>query len=77
MDKITQQQRIVNYLETHGPASNLDLSIALRISSASKRISELRQQGKIGQFQCYNRDNNGKVVSKYNRYYIRKENLNA
>lgn len=75
-NKRTQCDRIVDYLATHGPASCLDLTVALNITSASKRISELRKLGMIGQFKCsgYNRD--GYPVH-YNRYYVRKEYLNV
>ena len=75
-EKSNQRNRIVEYLATHGPTSCLDLTIALNITSVSKRISELRQLGIIGQIKCHSIRSDGQSVY-YNRYYVRKEYLNV
>lgn len=75
MDKITQQQRIVNYIRENGSATIRELFIYCNVNSPSKRISELRQMGLITTEKCVRTKPDGENV-RFCRYYL-KENANA
>lgn len=75
MDKITQQQKIVNYLEANPGATIRDMFIDLEINSPSKRLSELRQQGMIHEVKCKTVNMMGEK-KQFTRYYLR-GNANA
>lgn len=42
MDKVTQQQKILNYCLQHGSITVRDAFLKLNINSPTKRISEMR-----------------------------------
>lgn len=52
MDKVTQQQRIVNYIRANGSATVRELFIACNINSPTKRLSEMRKLGMITEESC-------------------------
>ena len=65
MDKLTQQQKIVNYISANGSATIRELFIACNINSPSKRLSELRKMGMITEEPC--KSENG---TQFKRYYL-------
>ena len=68
MDKITQQQKIVNYIKENGSATVRELFIYCNINSPTKRLSELRQLGMITDVRC----TSPKGVP-YKRYFLKGE----
>ena len=69
MDKIPQNQKIVNYLKENGSATVRELFIYCNINSPTKRLSELRQLGMITDEKC--RSASG---VQFKRYYLREGN---
>lgn len=76
MDKVTQQQKIVNYLQENPGATVRDLFVDLEINSPTKRISELRQLGMIHTVKCRAVNLKGEKKN-FKRYFLRKETINA
>ena len=67
MDRITQQQKIVNYIKANGSATVRELFINCNINSPTKRLSELRQMGMITEERCKSERGS------FNRYFLRGE----
>ena len=72
MDKITQQQRIVNYIRENGSATIRELFIYCNINSPSKRLSELRQLGMITEIRCEKENARGEKI-RFKRYFLKGE----
>ena len=70
MDKITQQQKIVNYIRENGSATIRELFIYCNINSPTKRLSELRQKGLIYSVKDERTRANGEIV-RFSRYYLK------
>jgi len=68
----SQCDRVAAYLEDHAGATNLEISTALRISSASKRISDLRKLGLVDTIWDEATNEFGETV-RFCRYYLRRE----
>lgn len=68
--KKSQKNRIVQFLEANPGSTNLEIATALRISSSSKRLSELMQMGIVESVRCEEINANGDV-SRFCRYYVR------
>jgi len=68
MDKLTQQQRIVNFMKRNGSATVRELFILCDINSPTKRLSELRRMGLITDEKCV-----GKNGTPFKRYYLKGE----
>jgi len=68
MDKLTQRQRIVNYIRANGSATVRELFIACNINSPTKRLSELRKLGLITEEPC--KSANG---TPFKRYFLTEE----
>ena len=69
LDKLTQRNRIIKYLEWNPGATNLDIATALRISSPSERLSELGKLGKVVSVPCSETNADGKKT-RFCRYYL-------
>ena len=72
--KLTQQQKILNYLVDNGSATVRELFIYCNINSPTKRLSELRKMGFITERTFTKTKADGKTV-KYNKYYLTHEGL--
>lgn len=72
MDKVTQRQKIVNYLKLNGSATIRQLFVDLGINSPSKRLSELRSLGAITEIQREDINRDGEKV-RYKEYYLKGE----
>ena len=70
--RITQHQKILDYINEHGSITTLEASDKLRITKLTTRISELRAQGVdiIGIHESYKSESG--EVSHYNRYFLNK-----
>ena len=69
--KLSQCDRLEMYLAAHPGATNIEITVDCFFSSASKRISDLRKQGKIDTVRCAEVNRNGETVH-FCRYYLRK-----
>lgn len=68
--KKSQCDRIVQFLEANPGATNLEIATVLRISSPSKRLSELMRAGLVESVRCEEVNASGEVV-RFCRYYVR------
>ena len=73
MNPATQKGKILGYCAEHGSITIRDAFEKLHINSPSKRISELRNSGSydVDDITEYVLDDEGKVETKYKRYFIR------
>lgn len=73
MDKATQKGKIFAYCNEHGSITIREAFEKLHINSPSKRISEMRNSGEytVGDITEYVLNNEGKVDTKYKRYFIK------
>lgn len=69
--KKSQKNRIVQFLEVNPGSTSLDIATSLRISSPTKRLSELMQLGLVESVRCEEVNASGDVV-RFCRYYVRK-----
>ena len=70
--KETQWGKILAYCDKHGSITIRE-AFALDINSPSKRISELRNSGeyRVDDITEYVRNEDGKVKTKFKRYFIK------
>lgn len=75
--RITQHQKILEYIRKNGSITTLEASDKLRITKLTTRISELRSQGVdiIGLHETYKNEQG--EVSHYNRYFLNKNEETA
>lgn len=71
--KLTQCDRLELYLAAHPGATNIEITVDCFFSSASKRISDLRKQGKIETVRCAETNSNGETI-RFCRYYLKENN---
>lgn len=71
--KLTQCDRLELYLKAHPGATNIEITVDCFFSSASKRISDLRKQGKIDTVRCAETNRNGETLH-FCRYYLKENN---
>lgn len=73
MNPATQKGKILGYCAEHGSITIRDAFEKLHINSPSKRISELRRSADydVEDITEYVTDDEGKVETKYKRYFIR------
>ncbi len=75
--RITQHQKILDYIRKNESITTLEASDKLRITKLTTRISELRSQGVdiIGIHESYKSESG--EVSHYNRYFLNKNEETA
>ena len=75
MNPATQKGKILDYCAEHGSITIRDAFEKLNINSPTKRISELRKSEvyTVDDITEYVRNDEGKVESKFKRYFIRAE----
>ena len=73
MNPATQKGKILDYCAEHGSITIRDAFEKLNINSPSKRISELRKSEvyTVDDITEYVRNGEGKIESKFKRYFIR------
>lgn len=75
MNPATQKGKILGYCAEHGSITIREAFEKLNINSPSKRISELRNSADyvVDDITVYMLDGEGKVETKFKRYFIRAE----
>ena len=76
MSKISQQQRIREYINEHGSLTQNDANYKLGITKLSTRISEMRKNGEVILGEMETSENRWGETCRYMRYRMGDANAN-